>query len=153
MAERALIIVVDDESDALAAMLDALTRRFGADYRVVPYLSPCSALVGVRKSKEENEEIALVIADQRMPEMTGRDFLSRVRSIVPTAKRALLIEWGDREASPTILQACALGELDNYPLLQAVGPRRNPFVPVYWRVLGRMDTDTPAGNGVDSCRR
>jgi response regulator RpfG family c-di-GMP phosphodiesterase len=71
MAERAAIIVVDDESDVLAAMLDALTRRFGADYRVVPYLSPCSALAGVRKSKEENEEIALVIADQRMPEMTG----------------------------------------------------------------------------------
>ena len=39
MAERALIIVVDNESDALAAMLDALTRRFDADYRVVPYLS------------------------------------------------------------------------------------------------------------------
>jgi thioredoxin reductase (NADPH) len=114
MAERALIIVVDDESDALAAMLDALTRRFGADYRVVPYLSSCAALAGVRKSKEENEEIALVIAAQRMPEMTGREFLSRVRSIVPTAKRALLVEWGDREVSPTILQACALGELDNY---------------------------------------
>ena len=75
---------------------------------MVPYLSPCGALAGVCKSKEENEEIALVIADQRMPEMTGRDFLGRVRSIVPTAKRALLIEWGDREASPTILQACAL---------------------------------------------
>jgi thioredoxin reductase (NADPH) len=114
MAERASIIVVDDESDALAAMLDALTRRFGADYRVVPYLSPGSALAGVRKSSEENEEVALVIADQRMPEMTGREFLGRVRSIVPTAKRALLVEWGDREVSSTILQACALGELDNY---------------------------------------
>jgi thioredoxin reductase (NADPH) len=80
MAERALIIVVDSESDALAAMLDALTRRFDADYRVVPYLSSCDALAGVRKSKEENEEIALVIAAQRMPEMTGREFLSSVRS-------------------------------------------------------------------------
>src|SRR5262245_5130656 len=114
MAERALIIVVDEESDALGAMLDALTRRFGADYHVVPYPPSCAALAGVRKSQEENEEIALVIAAQRMPEMTGREFLSRVRSIVPTAKRALLVDWGDREVSPTILQACALGELDNY---------------------------------------
>ena len=114
MAERALIIVVDSESDALAAMLDALTRRFDADYRVAPYLSSCDALAGVRKSKEENEEIASVIAAQRMPEMTGREFLSSVRSIVPTAKRALLVKWGDREVSPTVLQACALGELDNY---------------------------------------
>src|SRR6516162_4842773 len=128
MAERAQIIVVDDQSDALAAMLDALTRRFGADYRVVPYLSPCSALAGIRKSKEENEEIALVIADQRMPELTGREFLGRVRSIVPTAKRALLVEWGDREVSPTILQACALGELDNY-----LYKRCSRLAPLRWR--------------------
>jgi thioredoxin reductase (NADPH) len=49
-----------------------------------------------------------------MPEMTGRDFLGLVRSIVPMAKRALLVGWGDHDASSTILQACALGELDNY---------------------------------------
>jgi thioredoxin reductase (NADPH) len=114
MAERPVIMVVDDEPDALAAMLDALTRRFGGDYRVIPHLSARAALDAVTKIKEENEEIALVIADQRMPEMTGREFLGRVRSIVPTAKRALLVGWGDHEASPTILQACALGELDNY---------------------------------------
>jgi len=114
MAERPVIMVVDDEPDALAAMLDALTRRFGGDYRVIPDLSPRAALDAVAKIKEENEEIALVIADQRMPEMTGREFLGRVRSIVPMAKRALLVEWGDHDASPTILQACALGELDNY---------------------------------------
>jgi thioredoxin reductase (NADPH) len=114
MRERPLIIVVDDESDALAAILDALTRRFGGDYEVVSYLSARAALDMVIKSKQENEEIALVIADQRMPDMPGREFLGRVRSIVPTAKRALMVDWGDREASPTILQACALGELDNY---------------------------------------
>src|SRR6266852_4476311 len=116
MAERPIIMVVDDEPDALAAMLDALARRFGGDYRVIPHLSPRAALDGIAKIKEENEEeeIALIIADQRMPEMTGREFLGRVRSIVPMAKRALLVGWGDHEASSTILQACALGELDNY---------------------------------------
>jgi len=114
MAERPAIVIVDDEPDALAAMLDALTRRFGGDYRVIPHLSARAALDAVTKIKDESEEIALVIADQRMPEMAGREFLGRVRSIVPTAKRALLVGWGDHEASPTILQACALGELDNY---------------------------------------
>jgi thioredoxin reductase (NADPH) len=49
-----------------------------------------------------------------MPEMTGREFLGQVRSIVPTAKRALMVDWGDHEVSSTVLQACALGELDNY---------------------------------------
>ncbi len=87
---------------------------FGGDYRVIPHLSARAALDAVAKIKEENEDIALVIADQRMPEMAGREFLARVRSIVPMAKRALLVGWGDHDASPTILQACALGELDNY---------------------------------------
>ena len=114
MAERPVIFVVDDEPDALSAMLDALTRRFGGDYRVVPYLSGPAALDGICKIIEAEEEVALVIADQHMPEMTGREFLGRIRSIIPMAKRALMVAWGDREASPTILQACALGELDNY---------------------------------------
>jgi len=114
MANRPVIMVVDDEPDALTAMNDALTRRFGGDYRVIPHLSARAALGAIAKIKEEKEEIALVVADQRMPEMTGREFLGQVRSSVPTAKRALIVDWGDHEVSPTVLQACALGELDNY---------------------------------------
>jgi thioredoxin reductase (NADPH) len=114
MAERPVIMVVDDEPAALAAMLDALTRRFGGDYRVVPHLSAPTALDAVSKIKGDGEEIALVIADQWMPEMTGNEFLGQVHAIEPMAKRALLVDWGDHAASPTILQACALGQLDNY---------------------------------------
>jgi thioredoxin reductase (NADPH) len=112
--ERPVIVAVDDEADALSTMLDALTRRFATDYRIASHLSARAALDEVCAIKEKGGEIALVIADQRMPEMTGRDFLGQVRSIMPMAKRALLVDWGDRDASPTILQACALGELDNY---------------------------------------
>lgn len=114
MPDRPSILVVDDEPTALAAMLDALTRRFGGDYRVEPYLSARSALEAVSRHKGDDEEIALVIADQWMPDMTGNEFLGQVRAIEPTAKRALLVSWGDHEASPVILQACALGQLDNY---------------------------------------
>jgi len=114
MPERPTILVVDDEPTALASMLDALTRRFGGDYRVEPHLSAPSALDAVSRLKADGEEIALVIADQWMPGMTGDEFLGQVRAIEPTAKRALLVSWGDREASPVILQACALGKLDNY---------------------------------------
>jgi thioredoxin reductase (NADPH) len=112
--ERPTILIVDDEPTALASMLDALTRRFGGDYRVEPHLSARSALDAVSRLKADGEEIALVIADQWMPEMTGNEFLGQVRIIEPTAKRALVVSWGDREASPVILQACALGQLDNY---------------------------------------
>jgi len=114
MAERPVIVVVDDEPAALAAILDALTRRFGGDYRIAPHLAALTALDAISKMKEDGDEIALVIADQWMPEITGNEFLGRVRSIEPTAKRALLVAWGDHAASPTILQACALGQLDNY---------------------------------------
>ena len=114
MDERPVIVAVDDEVDARSAMLDALTRRFAIDYRIASHFSARTALDEICAIKEKGGEIALVIADQRMPEMTGRDLLGRVRSIMPMAKRALLVDWGDRDASPAILQACALGELDNY---------------------------------------
>jgi thioredoxin reductase (NADPH) len=116
VAERPVIMVVDDEPAALAAILDALTRWFGGDYRIVPHLSAPTALDAVSKIKEDAEEIALVIADQWMPEMTGSEFLGRVRSIEPMAKRTLLVAWGDHAASPTILQGCALGQLDTFGL-------------------------------------
>jgi thioredoxin reductase (NADPH) len=114
MAERPAIVVVDDEPAALEAMLDALTRRFGADYRIVPRLSALAALEAISAIRKDGDEIALVIADQWMPGMTGIDFLDKVRVIDPTAKRALLVAWGDQTASPTVLQGCALGQLDNY---------------------------------------
>ena len=114
MPDRPAILVVDDEPPALASMLDALTRRFGGDYRVEPHLSPHAALDAIARLQAEEEEIALVIADQWMPEMNGNEFLGKVRDLEPTAKRALLVSWGDHEASPVILQACALGQLDNY---------------------------------------
>ncbi|MCU0809612.1 MAG: FAD-dependent oxidoreductase [Thiobacillaceae bacterium] len=114
MPDRPAILVVDDEPPALAAILDALTRRFGGDYRVEPHLSAHTALDAIARLQADDKEIALVIADQWMPEMNGNEFLGKVRDLEPTAKRALLVSWGDHEASPVILQACALGQLDNY---------------------------------------
>src|SRR5687767_1296191 len=73
MADRPVIMVIDDEPNELAAMLDALTRRFGGDYRVVPYLSAPAALDALAKIKRDGEEVALVIADQWMPDMTGNE--------------------------------------------------------------------------------
>ena len=114
MADRPIIVIVDDEPTALAGLLDALNRRFGADYRVVPFLSAREGLEGITRIQKEGEEIALVVSDQWMPEMQGNEFLGKVRVLAPKAKRALLVGWGDRTASRTILQACAFGELDNY---------------------------------------
>ena len=114
MNMRPNIVVVDDEPTALASLLDALTRRYGGDYRVIPHLSALEALAGLERLKSEGERVALVIADQWMPEMTGSDVLVHAHRIFPKAQRGLLVEWGDRTAAPAILEGCAMGRLENY---------------------------------------
>jgi thioredoxin reductase (NADPH) len=111
---RPNIIVVDDEPIALASLLDALTRRYSGDYRVIPHLSALGALAGLEGLKNEGESVTLIIADQWMPEMTGSDLLIHAHKIFPEAQRALLVEWGDRTAAPAILEGCAMGRLENY---------------------------------------
>jgi hypothetical protein len=58
MDEKPAIIVVDDEADALAGIREALTRRFGGDYRILPHLAARTALEAVCSIKEKEEEIA-----------------------------------------------------------------------------------------------
>mgnify|MGYP001764810248 CR=1 FL=1 len=94
--------------------VEGVTRRFGGDYRVEPHLAAHSALDAVSRLKAEGEEIALVIADQWMPGMTGVEFLTNTRPLYPGAKRALLFERGNRTTREPILQAMALGQIDYY---------------------------------------
>ena len=114
MSSRPNIIVVDDEPTALASLLDALTRRYGGDYRVIPHLTASGALAELERLKNEGERVALIIADQWMPEMTGSDVLVHAHRIFPEAQRGLLVEWGDRTAASAILEGCAMGRLENY---------------------------------------
>jgi len=108
------ILVVDDEPTALALLTDALTRRYAGDYRVTPHSSAHGALAELERLRTEGERVALIIADQWMPEMTGSDLLVHAHRIFPKAQRALLVDWGDRTAAPAILEGCAMGRLENY---------------------------------------
>lgn len=114
MSSRPNIIVVDDEPTALASLLDALTRRYGGDYRVIPHLTASGALAELERLRNEGERVALIIADQWMPGMTGSDVLVHAHRIFPEAQRGLLVDWGDRTATPVILEGCAMGRLENY---------------------------------------
>lgn len=114
MLDRPIIMVVDDEPAALAALLDALARRYGGDYRVVSQFSAKAALADLAQMKETGERVALIIADQWMPEISGIDFLAQAHELHHHAQRALLVDWGDRSASTTILEGCAMGRLENY---------------------------------------
>ena len=111
-----LIMVVDDRPRGLTALVDAIARRYSADYDVVGRGSAKTALADLECTRNHGGDIALVIADQWMPEMAGRDLLQRAHELAPEAQRALLVGWGDTRASGEILQGCALGQLDNYIL-------------------------------------
>ncbi len=116
MENRPYILIIDDEPPALTAMLDALARRFGGDYQVVSHLQVSTALAELEKIKQDGNRVALIIADQWMPEMTGAEFLQRAHIVHPNAQRALLVAWGDKEASSIVLQACSFGQMENYIL-------------------------------------
>jgi len=114
MSIKPVLMLVDDEPEPCEKMFTALVERFGSHYSVMSHGSAEAALADLDRIQEMGESVALVIADQWMPETTGLDFLRRAHEIHPTAQRALLVDWGDRSARPAILQGCAFGLLENY---------------------------------------
>jgi len=134
MAGLPLIMIVDDRPHGLFALRDAIERRYGADYRTIAHVSAQAALDDLARARNDGEDVALVIADQWMPELPGRELLRRVQELHPDAQRALLVGWGDTRASETILQACALKELDNF-ILKPWTPEEVHLYPVIGEFL------------------
>jgi thioredoxin reductase (NADPH) len=113
-ASRPILLAVDDDVANLRGISRELHKRYGEDYRVVCERSPASALGQLKDLEEAGEEVALVLADQWMAGMSGPDFLTRAGEISSTAKRALLLDWGDRAAVRPLHQAMSLGRIDYY---------------------------------------
>jgi thioredoxin reductase (NADPH) len=109
-------MAVDDEQPMLAAMQTALERRYSADYKIVTHHDHQSALKELEKMKSDGEQVALIIADQWMPGMTGVDLLRHAHKLFIEAQRALLVAWGDKKSRSSILHACNFGHMENYIL-------------------------------------
>lgn len=77
------IVAVDDETDARERIVGALERRYGADYRIAGYASASSALEALARMREEGEAVAVVLADQWMPEATTASCSPRRASTTP----------------------------------------------------------------------
>ena len=109
-----ILFLVDDRPKVLEALAADVGRRFGADHRVLTAGSPGAALGELLRLAEQREEVALVVAGQRMAELAGVPFLGRVHELHPSAKRVLLV--GRREWSPTnpAVRAMTLGQIDTY---------------------------------------
>lgn len=96
---RPNLLAVDDDISVLEAVVQDLRRQYGAEYRVLRAASGQAALDTLELLKPRGEPVALLLSDQRMPGMTGVDFLERARDLYPDAKRVLLTAYADTEAA------------------------------------------------------
>src|ERR1044072_3979561 len=96
---KPVILAVDDEPVVLGAVERDLRRHYGNQYRVLRADSGAAALDALEKLKVRNDPVALFVVDQRMPQMTGVEFLEKAMALYPDAKRALLPAYADTEAA------------------------------------------------------
>src|SRR5216110_2744458 len=96
---KPILLSVDDDSGVLRAIERDLRSQYGAEYRVIGSDSPEGALEVLKQLKVRNDNVALLLADQRMPRMDGVEFLQEGMRIFPDAKRALLTAYADTTAA------------------------------------------------------
>jgi thioredoxin reductase (NADPH) len=123
---RPAIVAVDDEPAVLAAVARDLRRGFGEGYRILRADSGAKALDLLTELRTRGDQVALLIADQRMPGMPGTDYLVQARTIVPDAKRVLLTAYADTEAAISAINEVAL----DYYLLKPWDPPEEQLFPV-----------------------
>ena len=113
MHQPIIMAVVDDRA-ALHAVERALEQRYAGTYEIICLSSTEAALQQLAELRAAAREVALLLADQWMPAMTGVLFLALAREHAPLAKRALLVTLGDGSMAEVIVHAMALGWIDSY---------------------------------------
>jgi thioredoxin reductase (NADPH) len=126
-----IILTVDDDLDVLLAIERDLLRQYGANYRVVRADSGAGALEVLRETTRRNDAVALLLADQRMPGMTGVEFLEAAMAFTPTARRVLLTAYADTDAA---IRAINGAQVDYY-LLKPWDPPEERLYPVLTDLL------------------
>ena len=132
-AELPVILAVDDDPEVLSAIVRDLRTRYREAYRIMRAASGESALETVIELQREGRRIALLLVDQRMPGLSGTDFLLEARKYAPTARRVLLTAYADTDAA---IRAINEVELDHY-LLKPWEPPADRLYPVLDDLLER----------------
>jgi len=126
------IIAVDDDPQVLAAVRGDLLSQYAADFRIVIADGGASALEAVEGLQLRSEEVALFLVDQRMPNMTGTEFLMAAAAHFPEAKKVLLTAYADTDAA---IQSINDVGLDHY-LLKPWDPPEDFLYPIIDDLLG-----------------
>jgi thioredoxin reductase (NADPH) len=121
------ILAVDDDANVLRSVERDLRGQYGERYRVVAASSGDEALSVLQKLKQRNDPVALLLVDQRMPRMSGVEFLEKAIPITPDSKRALLTAYADTEAA---IQAINSVKIDYYFLKPWDPPEEKLFPPL-----------------------
>jgi len=123
---RTAILTVDDDPGVSRAVARDLRRRYGEHNRIVRAESGADALEALRQMKLRGDLVAVILADYRMPEMNGIEFLERAMDIYPGARRVLLTAYADTGAA---IDAINVVDLDHY-LLKPWDPPEEKLYPV-----------------------
>jgi thioredoxin reductase (NADPH) len=123
---RTAILTVDDDPGVSRAVARDLRRRYGERHRIVRAESGADALEALRQMKLRGDLVAVILADYRMPEMNGIEFLERAMDIYPGARRVLLTAYADTGAA---IDAINVVDLDHY-LLKPWDPPEEKLYPV-----------------------
>jgi thioredoxin reductase (NADPH) len=129
---RPTILTVDDDPQVSAALTRDLKRQYGAAYRVLPTASGAEALELLTTLALRADPVALIVADQRMPQMTGIELLGESRAHAPEAKLLLLTAYADTDVAISAINEIGL----DYYLLKPWDPPSERLFPVVDDLLG-----------------
>ncbi len=140
---KPVILSIDDDPSVLNSVERDLRSRYGSDYRIVPINNAVAALEYLKKMQQRNEAVALFLVDQRMPEMSGTDFLMQAVDLYPQAKRVLLTAYADTQAAIDSINEIRL----DYYLMKPWHPPEERLYPVLnelledWKIRVRLPYD------------
>jgi thioredoxin reductase (NADPH) len=132
LMSKPTILTVDDDAQVSAAIARDLSRRYGGEYRVVRATSGEQALSVLTRLALRNQPVALIAADQRMPQMTGIELMARSRTHAPGAKLLLLTAYADTDVAITAINEIGL----DYYLMKPWDPPEERLYPVVDDLIG-----------------
>jgi thioredoxin reductase (NADPH) len=123
---KPVLLTIDDDAEVLRAIERDLRRKYAGEYRVLRADSGTAALEIVRELKLRNNQIALFLVDQRMPGLSGVEFLEQAMALFPDAKRVLLTAYADTDAAIAAINDAGV----NHYLLKPWDPPEENLYPV-----------------------